>query len=89
MAVSSKSDVAVKLAALQMKFKQRLSGTMAEIERLWETLCQNDASNTNLVELHRLIHNLAGSGGTFGAMTISTVARELVQPLKSLLKESG
>ncbi|HED16367.1 MAG TPA: response regulator [Gammaproteobacteria bacterium] len=89
MAASSGSGLAVKLAALQVNFKQQLSGKLAEIERLWAGCYQNNASSANLVDLHRMVHSLAGSSATFGAVAVSLVAREVEQTLKLLLKEPG
>lgn len=88
MAVSSKSDVVKKLAALQLTFRQQLPGKIAEIERLWEMFGKDETNKTKLADMHRMAHSLAGSGGTFGAVAISAVARELEQIFKSLLNEA-
>ena len=69
-------------------FKQQLPGKVSEIEKLWKSLCNNDGSYVDLVTLHRVTHSLAGSGGTFGAVVVSTVAKDLVQVFKSLLNEA-
>ena len=89
MAASSESVVAKKLAALQLSFEQQLPGKIAEIEQLWKTFCRDKSYQTDLVDLHRMAHSLAGSSGSFGAEAISRVAQKLVQNLSPILKESA
>lgn len=86
MNIPTESNVASKLALLQQTFKQQLPDKISEVERLWRSFCQNHL-DTNLADLHRMAHSLAGSGGTFGAVAVSTMARELEQMLKPLLDE--
>ncbi|MDH3326931.1 MAG: Hpt domain-containing protein, partial [Gammaproteobacteria bacterium] len=77
MAVSGDSDVAKKLASLKLIFQQQLPGKIAEIVRLWEKFNDDQLNNANLNELHRLVHSLVGSAGTYGAVTVSAISREL------------
>jgi len=79
MANAGKSDpsVADKLAALKRAFHQQLSGKLADIKTLCDRLTQSKISTTELNELHRLVHGLSGSAGTFGAIAIGNRAREL------------
>ncbi|MDH5387574.1 MAG: response regulator [Gammaproteobacteria bacterium] len=86
MNIPSESNVASKLALLQQSFMQQLPDKISKIKHLWEMFGQNQAE-ANLAELHRMAHSLAGSGGTFGAVAVSTMARELEQMLKPLLDE--
>ena len=88
MAGSSEPDVLEKLATLQLVFKQQLPNKMAEIERLWGELGENKLVDSNLSDIHRMAHGLAGSGGTFGAVEVSNLARKLEQSLKLLITES-
>ncbi|MDH5436569.1 MAG: PAS domain-containing protein, partial [Gammaproteobacteria bacterium] len=87
MAVSSESDVAKKLAALQQTFKQQLSGKIEEIERLCANLGDSESDAGILSDVQRMTHSLAGSGGTFGAIVVSNVARTMEQTVKLLLSE--
>lgn len=87
MAVPNGPDVVKKLTALQLVFQQQLPAKIAEIENLWRAFGKDKTDDSNLADLHRIVHDLVGSGGTFGAMAVSTVARELEQELKSLLDE--
>ncbi|MDH5437132.1 MAG: response regulator, partial [Gammaproteobacteria bacterium] len=89
MAVSSESDVAKKLAALQLTFKQQLSGKIDEIERLWASVGDSGSDAGVLSDVQRMTHSLAGSGGTFGAIVVSNVARTLEQAIKSLVSEQA
>lgn len=85
MTVPSKSDVLKELTALQLTFKQQLPHKLAEINHLWKMITEKEENGTDLTEMYRIIHSLAGSGGTFGAMAISTSARELEKLLKLIL----
>jgi len=74
-----------KLAKLQQVFKQQLPEKIAEIEESWQVYAQFDTSNSKLLELHRQFHSLSGSAGTFGAMAVSSLAREIDDKLRSHL----
>ena len=88
MTCSTKDDVAKKLAALHIEFKSRLPDKISDIQKLWDLLRNGEATKDSLASLHRIAHSLVGSGGTFGAVVISEVARKLEQVFKSLLSES-
>jgi PAS domain S-box-containing protein len=85
MAAAIKSEVAKKIAAIQVLFQRQLPDKIAEIESTWEAREQVSASDTRFTDLHRMLHSLTGAGGTFGAMAVSVVAHELEQVVKSLL----
>lgn len=85
MAAATESELAKKLAALQVMFQQRLPGKIAEIESVWETRDQEPGSDVRFSDLYRMAQSLTGTGGSFGAIAVSTVARELEQTFKSLL----
>jgi len=87
MPVISESKVTEKMAELQAAFKQELPGRIMDIDRVWGAFCQEEMSDSNLHELHRMVHSLAGTGACFGATDISAVAWELEQSLKFLLNE--
>lgn len=84
MAKPSESDVASELAILQQLFHEQLPLQITNIENLWLSITDGALDSVKLTDLHRMVHSLAGSGGTFGAMPISAAARELEQALKSL-----
>ena len=84
MAIASESEVKNKLAALQMEFKQNLSVKISAIVRYRDLLVADDRMS-ELTDLYRMVRSLAGSGGTFGAISVSRLARDLEQILKSVL----
>ena len=87
MAVSKEIDVAAKIAELQAAFQQQLPDMVGAIEKLLKPSLSGAASNDDLRDLHRMAHNMAGSGGTFGAPLVGSIARELEQELKLILAE--
>jgi len=84
---TERSDVAAKLAELHLSFKQQLPGKIADIETHWKLLQVADDYQSELVELHRITHSLAGSGGTFGAVVVSAIAKDIEKIFKSLQNE--
>jgi len=87
MADSKNDVVANKLAALHLEFKNQLPNKISEIQELWHLLQNGQATNVDLASLHRVTHSLVGSGGTFGAVAVSEMARKLEQVFKSLLSD--
>ena len=75
MADSKNDVVANKLAALHLEFKNQLPNKISEIQELWHLLQNGQATNVDLASLHRVTHSLVGSGGTFGAVAVSEMAR--------------
>lgn len=88
MTISKNDDVEKKLAALHHEFKSRLPNKISDIQKRWDSLKNDEATQDTLASLHRATHGLMGSGGTFGAVLISKVAGKLDQVFKSLLSES-
>lgn len=74
-----------KLSELQMMFKQHLPDKMFEIEQAWDLFNQNKFSHDQLSNLHRLLHTLSGTAGTFGAMSVGKISRELEIVFRQLL----
>ncbi len=97
MASTDKSDLAKSLVKLQLTFKLGLEDKIIQINGLWGSACATKNTQESLSDLHRMAHSLAGAGGTFGAMSVSTVARELEQlfktyqdsPTNSVISECG
>ncbi len=88
MEVLSNPEVADKLAVLQQVFKLRLIENISEVSQLWGALSRGDAIdiNQNIADLYRIFHSLAGAGGTFGAIVVSRVSRELELTVKPWLE---
>lgn len=88
MAPSSQSTIEEKLATLQANFKISLPGKVEEIEQLWNSVVVGNVTESSITDCHRMAHTLVGTGGTFGAITVSTAARELEQALKLLVNNT-
>lgn len=74
-----------KLIALQKSFKDQLPDKVNQIETFWQQLIDRETSGPLLIDLHRAVHSLSGSVGSFGAMALSNIAREFEQTLQPLL----
>lgn len=86
MASSNQSEIDKELAALQLVFKGMLPAKVAEIVSLCDSVLVSE-NDSNFTDFHMLVHSLAGSAGTFGAMDVSDKAREL-EELLNLLKNT-
>ena len=90
MAPPSQSEIEQQLASLQAEFKRTLPDKLSEIESMWNSaVIAKEENNTALADCHRLAHTLVGSGGTFGAIVVTTASRKLEQALKPLLNETN
>jgi diguanylate cyclase (GGDEF)-like protein len=84
----TKPDLAARLEALRQEYILQLPQRLLAIEELWAGLMNGAGwSSAPARELHRLTHNLTGSGKTFGFAEVSEVARELEQLLKAAVAE--
>ncbi|MCK4866122.1 MAG: PAS domain-containing protein, partial [Gammaproteobacteria bacterium] len=88
MASPGQSDIEKKLALLQAEFKRTLPNKVAAIEDLWKSILIGEAEESALEACHRMVHTLAGSGGTFGATVVTTASREVIQAIKSIENKS-
>lgn len=89
MAPPSQATIEEKLAALQANYKLTLPGKVEQIEQLWSSvIVGGDLNESSIVDCHRMAHTLVGTGGTFGAVIVSTAARELEQALKLLVNKT-
>jgi len=79
-----KSSFELHLEKLKKDYADQLPGKLSSIEADWQTLCGQWAPERILV-LHRNVHSLIGTSGTFGFTSLSTSARELEIILKPLL----
>lgn len=78
-------NLAARLAALQRDYLVQLPHRLATIEELWARVVDGDWTGEPAGELHRLVHNLTGSGKTFGVAELSETAGELERQLKSAI----
>jgi len=89
MVATNTTDISKKLKALQLSFKHQLDGRLEEINKLWEEFNLDNSDSRVFNELYRMIHSLAGSGGAFGAVAVSTDASECEQVFKELIDPVG
>lgn len=89
MASDSQSTVEEKLASLQENFKRTLPKKIHNIEQLWNSAIAAEKNETAIVDCHRLAHSLVGTGGTFGAIVVSTAARDLEQALQLIVENKN
>ena len=73
------------LRALEGVFLAKLPDKLGEITTANQRLKDDPTDRENLTTLHRALHNLAGSAGTFGFHEIGTHARSLEQRIKACL----
>ena len=83
----SQSDIDKKLALLQADFKKSLPEKVIEIEVLWNSILEGNADELAIESCYRMAHTLAGSGGTFGAISVTTISRDLIHALNSIIDE--
>lgn len=84
---SEKPDIAEKLALLKEKYFEQLPNKVAEIEVLRGKLnSQSTEQLPVLKELYRHVHGLVGTAGTFGAENLSSVAKQLLQVLSTIIE---
>lgn len=76
-----------KLEQVHRTYLGRLPARLTEIEHGWSALAGQGDSGS-LEPLHRAVHSLVGSAGTFGHDRLSEIARRIERFLKPL-KESG
>lgn len=62
-------------------------GKLAEIERAISGIESNPTSTVYERRLHRLLHNLIGSGASYGFPAVTDTAREMSDCLKSLRED--
>lgn len=81
----SPDDIQAKLQALRASYHAQLPARVAEIETVWQTL-QGQPQASGLKELHRKVHSMAGSAGTFGMPDLGKAARHVEERLKAVLE---
>lgn len=83
---SEKSSFELHLEKLKGEYKAQLPDKIATIAKDWEILSSSWQPEL-MVTLHRNIHSLIGTSGTFGFNDISKTARELEDRIKPLLAQ--
>lgn len=80
-------NLQVALRALEVMFAAKLPAKLQEIEEALKQFIQDSSDHEALKLLHRLLHTMAGSAGTFGFPEMGLQARALEARLKPLLSD--
>lgn len=85
---SEKSSFELHLEKLKSEYKTQLPKKISVIKHDWQEL-NNTWRGEAIVQLHRNVHSLIGTSGTFGFNDISKTARTLEEQLKPLLDKKN
>lgn len=78
------AELEQKLVELRGAFAGSLRGRLAEIDALWNDVVRAKNMPDSLQALQQCVHNLAGSGATFGFSALSESASAVELALESL-----
>ncbi len=67
------------LRELQQTYLERADVKLSELSKALEAVLNNKDRFEDRDKLHRLLHNMAGSGASFGFKEISIVARAMLE----------
>lgn len=86
MADTDKHSIEKKLTALRKSYYSSLPAKIRHISELWNDVMLGGADFETLKALQLVTHTLAGSGATFGAVTISRLTRSMDEILEVLVE---
>ena len=86
MADEHKEVIRKKLAAVRRSYASQLPDKITAIETEWRGCLEGAWNLERFRGLHRMVHTLAGSGGTFGFTGLGRAAREMEIQLKAALE---
>jgi two-component system, cell cycle sensor histidine kinase and response regulator CckA len=81
-------EIPPELLALRQQFVQRLPGRLDDVDQLYRRLSSSAWEPVEVENLHRMVHSLTGTAGTFGLPALSVAARELESLLAALLRQT-
>jgi chemotaxis protein histidine kinase CheA len=81
----SGSDFQQALQAFRAEFAQQVPARVAEARDRLQACCSDPGNDALLRELHRSIHKLAGSAGTFGMARLGDAAHAIELQIETLL----
>ncbi|MGM0906864.1 MAG: diguanylate cyclase [Pseudomonadota bacterium] len=82
------AKLAPEIQAIQNQYKERLVSDGSKLQSLVDQLSIGNAKQT-ADSLHRILHSISGSAGTFGFNEASTEARRIDEVLKTLISEQN
>ncbi|MEM1094267.1 MAG: response regulator [Bacteroidota bacterium] len=71
-----------RLGELRAAYLSALPERLGEIDMLWAAAQENPTHRATLHQVHRALHNLAGSGLMYGVEAVGTAARALLETLR-------
>lgn len=80
--VESKPDIEAQLRALRDAYIAKLPAKVDELWSDWRVFIAAPWNAASAAELHRMLHSLAGSSGTFGLSEMTHTARKAEELLK-------
>lgn len=87
MSTTKRDDIAKKLLAHRQAFVANLPEKLTKIEESWQLLVEKSWSTNTLSNLHRMVHSLSGSCGTFGLLQAGEMAHNTATLLVILSKQ--
>jgi len=85
--LDSKAKFQAQLDTIQLKFKESLPERFDELMQTWSKIKSQENNHDQVVLLHRLVHTITGSAGTFSYKELSAKAQALEILLKSLVEK--
>lgn len=82
------TDLEKRLKQLRDTYVKQLPAKFDELLGIWQAL-QKKWNWDEVAQLHRLIHGLSGSGGSFGFDALSKQARDIETQLKTCLQQQN
>jgi len=75
-----------KLKTLSDAYAAQLPEKIRQIQQTWRDLPRDQFNEAGLETMHRMVHNLTGSGKTFGFARLSDAARSLEEEIGQLVR---
>ncbi len=85
---NSSQEIQAQMETLRKAYLQKLGLRLRKIEGFWNQLTQAEWNWTALRSMHRLVHSMAGSGTTFGFISLSHAAQTLDVLLTAILESN-
>lgn len=80
------AELQAQLKILSDAYAAQLPEKLQQVEQAWDNLSHAEWDEENFQAMHRMVHNLTGSGKMFGFANLSDVARNLEECLKPIMQ---
>lgn len=84
--MTQQDDVNTRLTELYADYQQQLPERIRYLVQQFETYCSSASSPNALSNLHHALHQLAGTGATFGYTELGSIARHCEHLTAALLR---